>query len=123
MLLSTHILPEVQAVCDRVLILHDGKLVHAQSIQQDETAAARTIRLVATELPSAERLLALAGVVNAYRENDRTMRLEVNADFATARLLETAIAEQWQLQEFAAEQPSLEQLFIRLTSSDQGGLH
>ena len=43
---SSHILSEIDIMCDRVVIMKDGRLVHDQTLHQDHPESASTIRLV-----------------------------------------------------------------------------
>lgn len=62
---SSHILSEVQAICDRVLILHEGELVYDHTLDETATQSVRTLRLRA--LLGEERLLTALRTLQGVR--------------------------------------------------------
>ena len=120
-ILSTHILPEVEAVCDRVLILYQGRAVYS-----DRVAAAGR-QGAATELvcgfrtpPDRAALAALHGVeqVEEFGEGRFLLRHAAGAGPAEA-LVAAAVAGGWGLVELSPRRPSLEQLFVELTCREE----
>jgi len=113
--LSTHILPEVTAVCDRVMILHDGEVVR-ESLVSALTRAVQRLTLRCVERPDVTALASIEGVTDVTLETDGCAILEVaphaNPAPAVARL---AVERGWELLELQAGQSSLEQAFIELT--------
>ncbi len=61
-LLSTHILPEVSMVCERVLIINEGRIVAEDRMEHLTGAGARTLEEVFIEVIGAERDKAVEGV-------------------------------------------------------------
>ncbi len=101
--LSTHILSEVTASCDRVVIIKDGRLVHAGTEDElrDQLGGGTRLRLQ-VERPGPDLLAALAAVEGVADVEDRgggriAVRLErdvrgpVNAAAAACGLLESRI--------------------------------
>lgn len=124
-MLSTHILSEVEAVCDRVQILHHGRAVFASSIAGlREFQSGRTVMLSLQRPPPAEVLRAIAGVAAASDEGEGRFRLRFAADAdPTAEIVARAGREDWGLRELAPAQTSLEEVFVQLTrnnKSDEG---
>ena len=119
-ILSTHILPEVQAVCTHVQIIRSGELVLRAAI--DELAA----HLAGTRLevglrrpPAAAALAALPGVsgVRAVGADGR-FELAYAADTdPTDALVRAAVAQDWGLYELRPPALSLEQVFLELTQA------
>jgi len=141
LLLSTHILPEVELLCDRVLIIDRGRIVaHGTPAELAERARGR--RSLRVELrdagPEAADVLAgLPGIggVDALATPPplssadasatapipgRAFRLEVEegADPREA-VFRAAVAGGWVLLELAEEHASLEDVFVRLTTYDE----
>ncbi|MEM7308585.1 MAG: ATP-binding cassette domain-containing protein [Planctomycetota bacterium] len=122
-LLSTHVLSEVQETCRRVVILAGGKVV-ADGTPLDLAAGERAELRVTiedagddavTELGRVEGVAAArrTGVDDAGR---RGVALEVDDRHACARRVgELARAKGWTLVELRHELPSLEQVFLRRT--------
>jgi len=125
-LLSTHILPEVEAVCDRVLIIDRGRIV-AEGTPADlrsKLAGAATLRVVwKGNVAVREGLANLPGV--------STVEVEEAAGETRARILclpgadpreevfRLAVANGWVLRELAREALTLEDVFVRLTRHDE----
>jgi len=119
-MLSTHILSEVEAVCDRVQILHHGRAVFASSIAGlREFQRGRTVMLSLQRPPAVEVLRAMPGVAAADAEGDGRFRLRFAADAdPTAEIVSRAGREDWGLRELAPAQTSLEEVFVQLTRND-----
>lgn len=121
-ILSTHILPEVQAVCSRVQIIHEGRLVFAESLTDLDRRMAPTSLIVRLrEPPTDEALTAIDGVERVERLDDGAIRIHHAAERNPAEpLARHAVNEGWGLRELTPERISLEQMFMDLTlKSDQ----
>jgi ABC-2 type transport system ATP-binding protein len=121
-ILSTHILPEVQAVCDRVQVIHRGRLVFDDSIeglQRHMVMSWLTIGM--RNAPEASTLQAMPDVVQVEDLGEGRMRLQYRpeaADFSE-RLVARAVAEGWRLHEITHERRSLEEIFVELTRTEE----
>jgi ABC-2 type transport system ATP-binding protein len=130
-ILSTHIMQEVQAVCDRVLILHQGELVaDAPTERLAEQSLGGTLQRVAY-VPGRVKLapdavnaliVAVPGVQRVTQrpaeatDDTGAMRFEVLADRdVRAELFELAVQAGLVLIELSREQSSLDEVFRRLT--------
>jgi ABC-2 type transport system ATP-binding protein len=118
-ILSTHILPEVQATCTRVQIIHEGKLVFAESTRDLERRLASHVLLLETREP-----LDQAGLAE-IAEIDRVELLEshrARLHFSDANPAETVAAHVASrglgLVELALDRQTLEQVFVELTCGD-----
>jgi len=119
-ILSTHILPEVEAVCDRVQILHRGRIVF-----NDEIEALRQYRgtpallLAFRRAPGTQELSALPGVATVRRLDDGMYRIEraPGLDPIDA-LVQAAVAGDWGLTHLAPEHATLDDEFVQLTRQD-----
>jgi len=121
-ILSTHILPEVQAVCDHVQIINRGELVLNESISGLERhlkAASLTVALHHPPAPST--LESIPGVTSVKMESEG--RLHVFHDSATnptETIIRLAAEQGWGLYEIRPGRLSLEQLFVELTADEAG---
>jgi ABC-2 type transport system ATP-binding protein len=119
-ILSTHILPEVQAVCDRVEIISAGKLLLS------DTIAGLQLRMRASSLvvglrrpPAAGELQGLPGVEAVQAVSDGTWRLHYRPEHNPAEQLALEAARRdWGLYELIPERMSLEEVFVDITRSD-----
>ncbi|MDA1000168.1 MAG: ATP-binding cassette domain-containing protein [bacterium] len=129
-ILSTHILPEVSMVCDRVVIIHHGRLAAEGSIDMLRTdkSGAKGVRISALgDGPAIRRALegvagvrtveerAASGAEVSYSvrvEGDRELRPELAAAASSAG---------GRLTELAREEQTLEELFVRIVSGERTG--
>jgi ABC-2 type transport system ATP-binding protein len=117
-ILSTHILPEVQAVCDRVQIIHQGRLVLDEAVAS-LAASAGALRLGLRNPPAADALEAVAGVTGVTPEADGRFLVRHGGDpDPTDELVRRAVAEGWGLVELTPRQRSLEEVFVDLTCGE-----
>jgi ABC-2 type transport system ATP-binding protein len=124
-ILSTHILPEVEQVCRRVLIIDDGKLVADGSPDQLRAGLAGAAELaVQLEAPDGEAraaLEALPGASAVRGEGNGRFRVSIEGGADLRRtVFELAVARRWVLLEMTQTVPSLEDVFLRLTTRDLG---
>ena len=106
-LLSSHVLAEVERLCDRLTIVREGRAVETGSLT-DLRHLTRTSYVVDTDAePSA--FAGIAGVHDARREAGR-LRFEVDGDAVDAAL---AVLSGRHVLSLVATPPSLEELFLR----------
>jgi ABC-2 type transport system ATP-binding protein len=118
-ILSTHILPEVQSVCTHVQIIHQGRLVFSESIAGlEQHMDARSLVASFHAPPPVETLMAIPGVRAVERVAENRMRLHFAEQDPAEALVEGAVANNWRLFELHPERRSLEQIFVELTCSE-----
>ena len=114
---SSHVLGQVEAVCDRVGILRGGELVAQDSIEGLRDARGGDTRLVVTVAGavdgSLETVRALDGVTDATLE-ERTLTVSCSSD-AKTRVISALEADGVTVEDFKTEEASLEDLFLRYT--------
>ncbi len=126
-LLSTHVMQEVQAVCDRLLIIHRGKIIAdggVSSLLAGGDGAARVtveidaqpgaLREALEKLPSVARVQELA--LDAARP--RFLVFAAEGSDPRPDIFALARDREWTLWEMRREQEDLEQFFRDLTESD-----
>ena len=125
-LLSTHILPEVEAVCDRVLIIDRGRIVAEGTPAElrGKLSGSPIVRLaVRGRVPAREPLAALPGVTAVEVEDapDETRARIVCAPDTDLReeVFGLAVERGWVLRELGREAVSLEDVFVRLTRQEE----
>ena len=127
--LSTHILPEVSMICDRVLIIHEGQIV-AEDTPRSLAERLQGVERLAVEVEGpadqvAAVLRKVQGVVNvAYSEaGDRnTFRLQLRRGADLRDDISRAIIENgWGLLGLQMESMSLEEIFLKLTTTEEPG--
>lgn len=118
-LFSSHILQEVEALCDRVVIIHRGKLVADSSISRLRTEGSEsgTIRVGFRETLEAAKLQALKGVAAIEAISDKEWELQTKEpDEVKKQLLELALQNNWNIVSLQSENRSLEAIFRSLTN-------
>jgi ABC-2 type transport system ATP-binding protein len=116
-MLSTHLLPEVQATCSHVQIMRAGRLAFAGALadlrQQQQSTS---VRVGLNAPPPVAELAQWPAITRVEDLGGGQFRLHHAAGAAPhAALLEQARAGGWDLWELTPEQRSLEQIFIELT--------
>lgn len=127
-LISTHILPEVEMTCNRVLILHEGKILAAdtpENLQQVVSERGQVIAEIAAplaeltacweQMPEIEHF-DIASAEGDYLRCALTARPGVDLRPAIFSL---ACQNGWPLRELARSRHSLEDIFVRVTRPDQ----
>lgn len=119
---STHIMQEVQALCDRVLIINRGKMVACDTVdnllssQQDK-------RVIHAEFSAAVDTAALAALPGVVKVEERAplhyaISTEGKED-CRAAIFRFAVSQQIDLLGMQQEQSSLEHIFQQLTTAPQ----
>jgi len=134
-ILSTHILPEVEQTCEQVIIINQGKLVATDSVENLQNRA-RGAGSVLVEVAGRDgaldsaavkrRLEQVSGVSRVLfketRGNRSVFEVESQRDRAIRGDVARAIVESgWDLTELRTAAVSLEEVFLQLTGPDAGG--
>lgn len=114
--LSSHVLPEVEATCTRVAVLHQGCLVHQQPVGGGSEG--RRLRVRLKRPPETAELAALPGVAEVTQDGPQSFLLRLKREEATDALVQRAAAGDWGLVELAPHADPLEDLFLHLTRGD-----
>ena len=123
-ILSTHILPEVQATCSRVQIIHQGRLVFSESMRDLERRLTSHVLLLETrERLDDSELEKLAGIDNVERLADTRARLHFQDSNPAGAVAACVARHGWGLIELSLDRQTLEQVFVDLTCSDSSQTH
>ncbi len=119
-ILSTHILPEVQATCDRVQIINRGRLVLSDSIdglmQHMQTSS---LRLRTRHAVDEQKLQGIPGVLAVESADDGTVHIKHRPEQnPAARLAALVVNEGWELLELTPQRRSLEEIFVDITTAE-----
>jgi ABC-2 type transport system ATP-binding protein len=132
-ILSTHILSEVEHSCERVVIINQGKLVATDSVQ-NLTNRLRGSEAVALEIESPngplnqgdvqQRLEQVSGVSRVLSREAKDGRLAFEVESLQGRhiraeLARAVVAAGWNLNELRAVGLSLEEIFLQLTAAER----
>jgi ABC-2 type transport system ATP-binding protein len=127
-ILSTHILPEVEQTCQKVIIINKGKLVATDTVQNLQSrargaesmlveVAGRNGNLDSSVVQS--RLERISGVTRVAlkqtRDNRDTFEIESRKGFVRGDLARAVVDSGWDLNELRPTAMSLEEIFLQLT--------
>ncbi len=118
-ILSTHILSEVNAICDRVQIIRAGELIYNASIESLNQSHENSVRIALRKTVRLDQLTSLQGIDHAEALDTGRYRVFFGADCNADTLVAAAAEQQWGLYELIPEQQSLEDLFIELTQNEK----
>ncbi|HZQ25445.1 MAG TPA: ATP-binding cassette domain-containing protein [Terriglobales bacterium] len=131
-ILSTHILPEVEQTCEQVIIINKGKLVATDSVQNLQHRAGGG-ESVLVEIASRNGTLEAAGVARRLQQVSGVSRVVARSSNASRHTFEIESAKNnyirgdlaravvesgWELNELRPAAMSLEEIFLQLTKSD-----
>lgn len=123
-LLSSHILPEVSQVCQKVIILNQGRIVATDTVSglTSQLQHSRKIHLTVRG-PREDIIKALAdlpGVISVEAgagEDEFLVELEKDRD-VRAELSRTVVRQGWELLELRSRELSLEEIFVQLVTEE-----
>lgn len=112
-LLSTHILQEVQAMCHHIYMMEMGEMVFDGTIDEfNNSIKSNALILLMNNPPSLEAIKELEGVSNAEYTNDNRIRCSFKEDADIHNLLiNTSINKGWELQEIYKEKINPDEIF------------
>lgn len=121
-LLSTHILSEVQATCRNIKMIENGQMIFSGSIEEFDNYIQPNTLLVELDTPPMECDLLLPGISKVENLSERRFRLRYDGDQDTAkRVAETCVTRGWGLIELVIEKSSLDAIFAQLSKSASKG--
>ena len=120
-ILSTHILTEVQATCDNIMMIEQGKLVFMGTVDEfDNYIAPNTIYLRMGNPPTVEELAKVENVQGVEDLGDRKFRVRFeNAQEAMDSIVKQSVVHDWHLSEIRVEKTSLDKIFSELSKKIQ----
>src|SRR3982074_2134589 len=126
-LLSTHILPEVEMTCSRVIIVHKGRIEACDTpenlLGQIRQAGGVVVEAKTGKDDGAEELSKISGVRDVAMDEESgwkifSLRVESGAD-VREEIFRLATARHWPVRELSQRRATLEDVFVEITHSDQ----
>ena len=116
-MLSTHILPEVQMTCDQIRMIESGHMVFAGTMDEFNNYIKPDSLVVLMDAPPSENeLRAIPGIVSVENLTNKRFRLHFDTmDAISERVIEASVANGWHLQEINMEKSSLDVIFAKLS--------
>jgi len=122
-ILSTHIMQEVEAICDRVIIINKGKIVaddKLSNLQQNNTSQ-HYLQVTFAEPVTEAELLAISGIARVVAREDRSWQLFTSeVDLVRKNLLQFALINNRNILSLQSNSQSLETIFREITGSNAG---
>ena len=120
-LLSTHILSEVQATCDHIKMIEEGQLVFAGTMDEfNNYIQPNSFVVVLKNPPRMTELEHVPGVSRAEAINSKSFRVWFDTDDdVTARMVHESVSRGWELSEVSVERSSLDEVFARLSGKSK----
>ena len=117
-LISTHILPEVQAACDYIMMIEHGNMVFKGSIEEFNNYMDPSVLLVIMHnAPEGDsELLKIEGMERVERLTRTRFRFHFKGDDSiVSRVVNEAVRNNWHLREISLEKESLDKVFAKLS--------
>ncbi|MBK7431851.1 MAG: gliding motility-associated ABC transporter ATP-binding subunit GldA [Bacteroidetes bacterium] len=118
--LSTHIMQEVEAICDRVIIINRGKIVanESTSVLQKSRTSGEIILVEFDSAVSEKQLRSIDGVQSCENINGNKWRLKVNDLTVRSSIFKWAVANDLTALSLQVEEQRLEDVFHQLTNNE-----
>jgi len=124
-ILSTHILPEVSMICDRVIIINQGNIVADSNVQtllsNDKTKNTYDF-VIGSKVSDAENVIKSfpSIVAHSSQSKDKNYLLKVESrDDIRSELLKALIMKNVDVLEFKTETTDLESIFLKLVTQEK----
>lgn len=119
-ILSSHILPEIQTTCDRVQIINQGELVYHSSLENlEQTHPVDCLLASFKKPPTAKELEELHQVQSVELIDKHQFKIFFDPDDSPAEtIVQASVANHWSLTELIPQQKTLEQIFVDIITSD-----
>lgn len=116
-LLSTHILSEVQAICDNIYMIESGKLVFSGTMEEfDNYVAPESFIVEFVNSPSKEVLENLTENNGIEALEDGSYRIFLKDDISiTEKYIQESVKQNWNLKSIYVERASLSEIFAQLS--------
>lgn len=118
-ILSTHILPEVEAICDRVHILHRGEAVFSDTISGlRKFRGGQALQIGLRRPPPIAELIAAVAPARVDNPSAGMFRIVPQDTDPTDNVVRACVEHDWGLFQLQPAQASLEEVFVQLTQED-----
>ncbi len=120
-LLSTHILQEVQATCEHIWMINEGSMVFSGTIEEfDNYLIPSSLTVVLMSPPTIEELKQIRGVENVMSINHNSFRIYFkDADEAIEEIVKKSVENEWHLRDIRIEKNSMDSVFAALSKKSK----
>lgn len=119
-LLSTHILPEVQATCDDIIMIEQGRVVFSGTMEDFNNYMEPNTFLVSMTTPPPIKILSqIPNITHVEHITDTRFRMRFSSgQEITKKMIELSVANNWHLHEIILERDSLDAAFAQLSGKN-----
>ena len=116
-ILSTHILTEVQATCDHILMIEEGKMVFMGTVDEfDNYIVPNSLYVAMIDPPVVDELTKIEGVLGVDELGNRNFRIRFSeAQEVIDQIVKLSAANDWRLSEIRVEKSSLDNIFAEIS--------
>jgi len=116
---SSHILSEVQLLCDQITMIESGRIVFADTIDAfNNYVEPHSLMVTMLNPPSEVELLSILGISRVEQLTDRQFRITFNHDQEISeRIIAESVARGWRLREIILDKTSIEEIFAQLSNN------
>lgn len=124
-ILSTHILSEVQAMCRDIRMIDAGRIVFSDTISAfNNYMKPHSLLLRLSTPPALDKLKEIPGVTKVELITEQQFRVYFNdendsADKVTYRIVKASVAGEWQLLEIGPDKNSIDEIFAQLSNQSK----
>ncbi|GAB4250390.1 MAG: gliding motility-associated ABC transporter ATP-binding subunit GldA [Vicingaceae bacterium] len=116
-MLSTHIMQEVEAICDRVIIINKGKIVADDTTKDLQKVNDNiTVFVEFDKIINKEDLLSIDGVINCHQKNETSWYLEIQHEATRNKIFKYAVEKDITVLTIQKESVKMEDIFKKYTS-------
>ncbi len=121
MILSSHILPEVSMTCDRVVIIHNGRIIASEGVSKPTALNVRVEAPKAKFISEIKKVKGVKSVSEGRETDEKVFSYNVEADdtdAASSGILGRITKNKWRLYDFRRQQMALEDTFLNLVAKE-----
>jgi ABC-2 type transport system ATP-binding protein len=120
-ILSSHVLSEIQLLCNDITMIEGGKIVFADTMDAfNNYVEPHSVVVQMQNPPSQDELMAIQGITNVDFLTGRQIRMFFNGDQEiTGRIIEASVKNGWQLREITLDKSSVDEIFAQLSNKSK----
>jgi len=121
-ILSSHILSEIQLLCHQIIMIEQGRLVFSDTIEAfNNYIAPQSMIVVFENAPGTDKLLSIVGVNRVEMLTNSSFRIFYDGSRSVAETIITeSVSKQWRMTELSVEKNSVDEIFRQLTQKATG---
>lgn len=116
-LISSHILSEIDLLCQHIILIDQGKLIFNGDITSFRKLESKNKILIKfVNPPLIQKIIGIIGVAHAEYTDSGYLAIVPENDSVIDKILELSVLEHWSIREITTENKSLDNVFVNITS-------